>query len=151
PGRFQRCRRPGRPLSGQPPGHPCPHPSHVLQLPAARRAPAGQPSLRPRLALARLARALLAHLSSCTALLLIDETPRANDLRVLSVCVADAHRALPLAAPCYRPHTLPRPLLKLVRSRLRQVRGCLPAGLTMVLLADRGQCWLLLVDSCQAH
>src|SRR4029450_1028728 len=61
------------------------------------------------------------------------------------------HRALPLASVCYRPPALPRPLPQLVRSLLRQVRGCLPARLRVVLLADRGLCWPLLVDWCAEH
>jgi Transposase DDE domain len=109
------------------------------------------PRLRPRLAQRSLARAVLQHWSGCRALLLLDETPKANALRVLSIRLAHAHRALPLAAVCYRPHALPRPLPELVRSLLRQVLGCLPAGLTVVLLADRGLCWPLLVDWCHEH
>jgi hypothetical protein len=109
------------------------------------------PRLRPRLAQRSLARALLESWSGCVALLLLDETPKGNDLRVLSVRLAHAHRALPLAAVCYRPHALPRPLPELVRSLLRQVRSSLPAGLRVVLLADRGLCWPLLVDWCQEH
>jgi hypothetical protein len=109
------------------------------------------PRLRPRLAQRSLARALLEHHSGCTLLLLLDETPKANDLRVLSIRLAYAHRALPLAEVCYRPHALPRPLPQLVRGLLRQVRGCLPAGASVVLLADRGLCWPLLVDWCHEH
>lgn len=109
------------------------------------------PRLRPRLAQRGLARAVLEPWSGGTALLLLDETPKANDLRVLSVRLAYAHRALPLAAACYRPHALPQPLPELVRSLLRQVRGCLPGGVTVVLLADRGLCWPLLVDWCREH
>lgn len=109
------------------------------------------PRLRPRLAQRSLARAVLEHWSGGTALLLLDETPKGNALRVLSVRLAYAHRALPLAALCYRPHALLRPLPELVRSLLRQVQGCLPAGIEVVLLADRGLCWPLLVDWCQEH
>jgi hypothetical protein len=107
--------------------------------------------LRPRLAQRSLARALLEHWSGATVLLLLDETPKANDLRVLSIRAAYDHRAVPLAAICYRPHALPRPLPELVRSLLRQVRGCLPQRITVVLLADRGLCWPLLVDWCAEH
>jgi hypothetical protein len=109
------------------------------------------PRLRPRLAQRMLARALLAGWGGCTLLLLLDETPKANDLRVLSIRAAYAHRAVPLAAVCYRPHALPRPLPALVRGLLRQVHGCLPAGARVVLLADRGLCWPLLVDWCHEH
>jgi len=109
------------------------------------------PRLQPRLAQRALARALLQHWDGCTLLLLLDETPKANDLRVLSVRAGYGRRAVPLAAVCYRPHALPRPLPALVRGLLRQVRGCLPQRARVVLLADRGLCWPLLVDWCAAH
>jgi Transposase DDE domain len=107
--------------------------------------------LRPRPAQCSLARALLAHWSGCTVLLLLDETPKGNDLRVLSMRAGYDHRAVPLAAVCYRPDALPKPLPQLVHGLLRQVLGCLPAPVRVVLLADRGLCWPLLVDWCQEH
>ena len=58
--------------------------------------------LRPRLAQRQLARELLRAWAGRTVLLLLDETPRANDLRALGIRVAYRHRALPLAAVCYR-------------------------------------------------
>jgi hypothetical protein len=109
------------------------------------------PRLRPRLAQRQLARGLLRSWAGQTILLLLDETPKANDLRALNVRVAYRHRALPLAAACYRPDPLPRPMPQLVRSLLRQVQGGLPADARVVLLADRGLAWPLLVDWCQAH
>jgi len=109
------------------------------------------PRLPPRRAQRQLAQSVLEHWDGQTVLLLLDETPKANDLRVLSVRVGYHHRALPLAALCYRPHRLPRPLPQLVHSLLRQVRGCLPATAAVVLLADRGLAWPLLVDWCRAH
>jgi len=109
------------------------------------------PRLRPRLAQRMLARALLQHWGGCTILLMLDETPKANDLRVLTIRVGYAHRALPIATVCYRPHALPQPMPGLVRSLLRQVQSCLPAAAHVVLLADRGLCWPLLVDWCHAQ
>jgi Transposase DDE domain len=109
------------------------------------------PRLRPRLAQRQLATALLASWTGRTIRLLLDETPKANDLRVLNIRVAYRHRALPLAAVCYRPHALPQPMPQLVRSLLRQVHACVPAGARVVLLADRGLAWPLLVDWCQEH
>jgi hypothetical protein len=109
------------------------------------------PRIRPRLLQRPLARALLSHWTGCTILLLLDETPKANDLRVLNIRVGYLHRALPLAAVCYRPNAPPQTQPALVRSLLRQVRGCLPAGATIVLLADRGLAWPLLIDWCQEH
>ena len=109
------------------------------------------PRLRPRLAQRALARALLRHWAGCTLLPLLDETPKANDLRALCIRAGYARRAVPLAAVCYPPAAPPRPLPQLVRSLLRQVKGCLPADVTVVLLADRGLCWPLLVDFCHEH
>lgn len=106
------------------------------------------PRLRPRWTQRMLAHALLEHWAGCTVLLMLDETPKANDLRALSIRVGYDHRALPLASICYRPHALPRPMPQLVRSLLRQVKSCLPAAAQVVLLADRGLCWPLLVDWC---
>lgn len=109
------------------------------------------PRVRPRLVQRTVARSLLQHWQGCTLLLMLDETSRANDLKVLSIRAGYAHRAVPLAAVCYRPHALPRPMPELVRSLLRQVRGCLPDHANVVLLADRGLCWPLLVDWCHEH
>jgi hypothetical protein len=106
------------------------------------------PRLLPRQAQRELARSLLAHWSGATVLLILDETPRANDLRALCVRVAYAGRALPLAWVCYRPDDPPQPLPRLARSLLRQVRGCLPGGCEVVLLADRGLVWPVLIDFC---
>jgi hypothetical protein len=86
-----------------------------------------------------------------TIRLILDETPQANDLRALGIRLAPAHRALPLATACYRLGALPQPMPALVRDLLRQVQACLPAGVTVVLLADRGLAWPTLVDWCQEH
>jgi hypothetical protein len=107
--------------------------------------------LQPSLAQSDLARALLAPWTGLTVRLILDETPKANDLRALCLRLAHAHRALPLATVCYRPDALPKPLPELVRDLLQQVLPCLPAGTTVVLLADRGLAWPTLVDGCQEH
>ena len=60
----------------------------------------GNRRLRPRPAQCGLARAVLEHWGGCTLLLLLDETPRGNDLRALSVRAAYARRAVPLAGRC---------------------------------------------------
>ena len=106
------------------------------------------PRLHPRAAQRDLGRGLLAHGAGRTVLPVLDETPRANDLRAMGVRVAHAGRALPLAAEVYRPHAPPRRLPHLVRGLLRQVRGCLPGPCRVVLLADRGLAWPTLVDFC---
>jgi hypothetical protein len=107
------------------------------------------PRLRPRQAQRELARSLLARWTGATILLILDETPHANDLRTLCVRLAYAHRALPVAWVCYRPDDPPQPLPQLVRSLLRQVRGCLPEACEVVLLADRGLAWPVLIDFCR--
>jgi hypothetical protein len=109
------------------------------------------PRLRPRPAQQLLARSLLGHWGGRTILLLLDETPKANDLRSLAVRVAYGHRALPLAAACYRPDAPPRPMPRLARGLLRQVLGGVPADARVVLLADRGLAWPALVDFCHEH
>ena len=111
----------------------------------------GNPRLRPRQAQRELAGPLLAHWAGATILLILDETPRANDLRALCVRVAYARRAIPLASVCYRPAAPPQPLPQLARRLLRQVRGGLPAGVRVVLLADRGLAWPVLIDFCREN
>ena len=56
----------------------------------------------------------------------------------MSVRVAYAKRALPLASIVYRPDAPPRRMPRLVRGLLQQVHECLPEGASVVLLADRG-------------
>ncbi len=107
--------------------------------------------LPPALAQTDLARALLAPWAGLTVRLILDETPKANDLRALCVRLAHAHRALPLATVCYRFGALPKPLPELVQELLEQVLATLPTDTTVVLLADRGLAWPALVDWCQDH
>jgi hypothetical protein len=109
------------------------------------------PRLRPRQAQRQLADGLLPYWSGQTIRLLLDETPKGNDLRVLNIRVAYRHRALPLAAVCYRPNALPQPMPQLVRGLLRQVARGVPPDARVVLLADRGLAWPTLVDWCQDH
>jgi hypothetical protein len=104
--------------------------------------------LQPPQSQRQLAEGLLAHWGGQTLLLFLDETPKANDLRVLNIRVAYDHRALPLATVCYRPDALPQPMPQLVGGLLQQVKDCLPPGATVVLLADRGLCWPQVVDFC---
>src|SRR5947209_2392420 len=99
----------------------------------------------------QLADAVLAPWAGRTILVLLDETPKSDDLRAMTVRVAFAKRALPLASVVYHPHAPPRPMPQLVRSLLRQVFRSVPPGATVVLLADRGLAWPTLVDWCAAH
>jgi hypothetical protein len=105
------------------------------------------PRLQPRQAQRELARSVLAHWTGATVLLILDETPQANNLRAMCVRLAYARRALPLAWVCYRPDAPPRRMPQLIRGLLRQVRGCLPRC-EVVLLADRGLAWPVIIDFC---
>ena len=105
--------------------------------------------LPPRAAQRGLARSVLRSWAGRTVLRVLDETPRANDLRATCVRVGYAKRALPLAGECYRPPAPPRRLPQLIRGLLRQVRGCRPAGCRVVLLADRGLAWPVPIDFCR--
>jgi hypothetical protein len=98
-----------------------------------------------------LATAVLQAWAGGTVLLLLDETPKANDLRCLTIRVGYRHRALPLASVCYRPDGPPESMPQLVRRLLQQVHACLPPGSKPVLLADRGLAWPTLVDWCEQH
>jgi hypothetical protein len=104
--------------------------------------------INPRLAQRALARSVLTHWAGRTVLLILDETPRGEDLRAMCVRLGYARRAVPVAWECYRTHAPPRRMPHLIRGLLRQVRGCLPAGCEVVLLADRGLAWPVVVDFC---
>jgi len=95
-----------------------------------------------------LARAVWQRWPAARATLILDETPKANDLRCLCVRLAYRRRAVPLASACYR---LGRPsggLPRLVRRLLDQATEHRPARVAVVLLADRGLAWPALVDYC---
>jgi hypothetical protein len=104
--------------------------------------------LQPRLALWHLAKNLLASWTGRRLYLLLDETSKADALRVLKVSVAYRKRAVPLMAVCYRPHQPPLPLPQLISWLLRRVQACLPAGAVVTLLADRGLAWPVILDTC---
>jgi len=96
-------------------------------------------------------RNLLAHWDGGTAVLILDETSKWQELRALCLRVAYAHRALPLAMVCYPPDQPPKPMPDLVRDLLEQVHRNLPKNIRIVLLADRGLAWPVLVDWCTEH
>jgi hypothetical protein len=104
--------------------------------------------LQPRLTLWRLAQNLFAPWAGRRLRLLLDETPKGNDLRVLKVSVAFRKRAVPVAALCYRPDEPPLPLPWLIPWLLRRVHACLPANVVVTLLADRGLAWPVILDAC---
>jgi hypothetical protein len=82
--------------------------------------------------------------------LMIDETPEHEVLRCLKVSVAYQGRAIPLVFMAYPPDAPPQPMPALVEAVLSTVAALLPQGAEILLMADRGLCWPLLVDLCQA-
>src|SRR3954451_3755581 len=84
--------------------------------------------LLPQLAQSDLARAVLAPWAGLTVRLVLDETPKANDLRPFFTRLASARGTLPLATLCSRFGSSPPPLPELVRELLHQVLACLPAN-----------------------
>lgn len=105
--------------------------------------------LRAHQAMTQLSRALLRPWTGRRLLLIVDETPKANELRCLKISVAYHKRAIPLVGVCYLHNRLPKPLPKLLYGLLRQVRGCLPPECEVTLLADRGLAWPMVVDWCR--
>jgi hypothetical protein len=84
-------------------------------------------------------------------LLILDETPKGNDLRCMKLSVAYRKRVLPLLSICYPPQRPPMSMPKLVRWMLRQVAARVPAEASVTLLADRGLCWPTLIRCCRRH
>jgi TusA-related sulfurtransferase len=107
------------------------------------------PRFDPRVVQQKLNQSIWKCWRGAQALLLLDETPKANDLRCLRVSLAYRHRAMPLASICYRPHRLPQPMPKLVRQVLARAVAEVPAGVSIVVIADRGLAWPSIVDWCQ--
>lgn len=97
----------------------------------------------------QLGRPMLSQWGSRRMLLLLDETGLGNRLRCLQISVSFRRRALPLAWICYKPDALPARQPQLVRRLLRRVAKMLPSPADVVLLADRGLAWPLLIDWCQ--
>lgn len=104
--------------------------------------------IKPRLGLHYLTKNLLAGWAGCRLKLLLDETPLANHLRALKVCLAYRKRALTVMAVCYRPDEPPLPLPFLIPWLLRRVAACLPERARVTLLADRGLAWPAILDAC---
>jgi hypothetical protein len=97
-------------------------------------------------AMLELTRSILRDWSGRKLLLILDETPKRNDLRCMRLSVAYRKRSVTLLSVCYLPdhpqlsgRSMPMP--KLIRWMLRQVAACLPEDATVTLLADRGLCW----------
>jgi hypothetical protein len=107
--------------------------------------------LSPQRAMQQMARRLLSNFSGSKLLLILDETPKANDLRVLKLSMAYHKREIVLMSICYRPDHPPRPMPKLVGELLRRAGRLLKHSSAQVtLLADRGLCWPVVLDLCQS-
>jgi hypothetical protein len=128
-------------------------------------APAGKtkpPSVRRRMerllanvrldavaAMLHLTRSILRDWGGRKLLLILDETPKANQLRCMRLSVAYHKRTVTLLSICYPPNCPPMPMPKLVRWMLRQVAACVPEDVTVTLLADRGLCWPTVIRQCR--
>jgi len=109
------------------------------------------PRLRAADAAVQLARSLLSSRPPGDRLLLIlDETPGAGGLRCMKISVAYRKRAVPLAWECYAPDEPPEPMPKLLWHLMRRVSRCLPPGVHVTFLADRGLSWPSVLDGCVA-
>lgn len=82
-------------------------------------------------------------------LLILDETPKGNDLRCMRLSVAYHKRSVTLLSICYPPDRPPMKIPRLVRWMLRQAAACLPDGASVTLLADRGLCWPTVIRQCR--
>ena len=107
------------------------------------------PRLDAVAAMLRLARSVVRDWGGRDLLLILDETPKGNDLRCMRLSVAYRKRTVTLLAVCYRPDRPPEPMPKLVRRMLREVAACLPPDATVTLLADRGLCWPTVIRQCR--
>ena len=96
-----------------------------------------------------LSRALLSRWQGRRLVLLLDETPLSDALRVLKVSLCYQGRALPLVWCCYAPAALPASQPRLAFGLLARLGRCLPPQTPVVLLADRGLCWPRLIDLCR--
>lgn len=93
--------------------------------------------------------AVLANVKQVT--LMLDETPKSNDLRAMKLCRQIHGRAIPVLWACYKPNALPMSQDRLVINLLEQVDSALPAGAEPTLLADRGLSWPQVLDFCVMH
>jgi hypothetical protein len=82
-------------------------------------------------------------------ILLLDETPLSNALRVMKISLGYQGRALPLVWCSYEPDALPASQPRVAFGLLARLARCLPAQTPVVLLADRGLCWPRLIDLCR--
>lgn len=95
------------------------------------------------------ARAVLSDVAQVT--LILDETPKRNDLRAMKLCRQIHGRAIPVVWSCYKPDALPMTQDRLVVHLLEQADRALPEGAEPTLLADRGLSWPQVLDFCTEH
>ena len=95
------------------------------------------------------ARWALADVSEVT--LILDETPKSDQLRAMKPCRQIRGRTIPLLWHCYRPDALPATQDRLVLDLLRRAARALSKGARVTLLADRGLSWPAVLDFCVAH
>ena len=105
------------------------------------------PRLNNAALLSGLRRGLLAMHPARRLLLVLDETPLSDHLRVMAVRLIVRKRAYPLALRCYKANTRPpQPLPRLIRRLLVQVAADLPPDADVTLLSDRGLTWPRVLD-----
>jgi len=97
----------------------------------------------------RLAAAFTRGWDGRTVEVLLDETPFGSHLRCMKVSVSCHRRAMPLGWICYDDHDPPASQPMIVELLLRQIQPCLPPTASVVLMADRGLSWPLLIDLCR--
>jgi hypothetical protein len=89
---------------------------------------------------------------SARLLLLLDETPLRNDLRVLKTGVCYKRRALPLLWSCYplsnRGEEMPETVQKVLERTHQLIQLYAPCA-QVILMADRGLCWPQIITFCQ--
>ena len=93
--------------------------------------------------------AVLADPSQMT--LILDETPKHNDLRAMKLCRQVRGRAVPVIWSCYKPDALPMPQDALVLDLLQRAAEAMSANSEPTLLADRGLSWPEVLDFCVEH
>ena len=70
--------------------------------------------------------------------LLVDETKLSDHLSIMVVGLAYERRCLPLVWRCYAPDAWPAGQVELITALLQQVKAVLPAGVQVLIEADRG-------------
>jgi len=80
----------------------------------------------------------------------VGETVHESAAKMLSVRLLHRRRAVPLVWAVHPPGEQAAPYETLIAALLAEVAACLPAGVRVVLLADRGLAWPSLIRACTA-